>query len=217
MQYNSYSWPEGLRRGRFGRLALEQLAVARPWDFDGMVLAGTSFRAAAIIVAVSFVYLLCPIQARAAEPAADSSFLSRITVDVPVYSRHEPHSERFNNHNWGAFVEIAINEHWSLATGDFINSYKRATIFAGAAWMPVDFSFYSVRVRVGGMLGLDVNGGYRRYNEVNPLLGAASLRITGSGFENDFFNRLGIAVKVIPPAPKNGSTAINFALSYRLG
>ena len=173
---------------------------------------------AVFVPLLAFVYLSLPIHAQAEEPAPDaSSFRSRVTVDVPVYSRHEPHSERFNNHNGGAFVEIAINEHWSVATGDFINSYKRATIFAGAAWMPLNFSFYRVRVRAGGMLGLDVNGGYKRYNDVNPLLGAASLRFTGSGFENDFLNRVGIAIKVIPPAPDNGSTAINFALSYRLG
>ena len=169
-------------------------------------------------IGVATICFLFPVAALAAEAASDSpSLLSRITVDVPFYSRHEPHSERFNNHNWGAFVELAITEHWSVATGDFINSYKRATIFAGLTWTPLDFSFHSVRVRAGGMLGFDVNGGYRRYNEVNPLLGAASLRFTGLGFDNAFFNRIGIAIKVIPPAPKNGSTAINFALSYRLG
>ena len=68
----------------------------------------------------------------------------------------------------------------------------------------------------GVMFGFDVNGSYRPYNRVDPLLGAVSIRFTGAGFENDIFNRLGIAIKVIPPAPKGGSTAINFALSYKL-
>ena len=172
----------------------------------------------ATIAGLGFVYSSLPLTASAAEPARDaSSFLSRITVDVPFFTRHVPHPELFNNHNWGAFVDVAVTEHWSIAAGDFINSYKRATIFAGLAWMPVRLDLTHVNARAGVMFGVDVNGGYRPYNEVNPLLGAFSIRFNGTGFEDNLFDRLGIAIKVIPPAPKHGSTAINFALSYRFG
>lgn len=172
---------------------------------------------AGLIAVFGFVYIFFPVQALAGEATGeDASFLSRITVDVPFFTRHVPHPELFNNHNWGAFVDIALSEDWSIAAGDFINSYKRATIFAGLAWMPVQLDLPHVNARAGVMFGFDVNGGYRRYNDVNPLLGAFSIRFTGAGFENDVFNRLGIAIKVIPPAPDHGSTAINFALSYKL-
>ena len=174
-------------------------------------------RRAGIIAVLGFACISFPLQARAAEPAGDaSSIFSRITVDVPFFTRHVPHPEQFNNHNWGAFVDVALDEEWSVAAGDFINSYKRATIFAGLAWMPLRLDLSHVNARAGVMFGFDVNGGYRTYNKVNPLLGALSIRFTGAGFENDIFNRLGIAIKVIPPAPKGGSTAINFALSYKL-
>jgi hypothetical protein len=167
---------------------------------------------------LSFASVLSPFATLAAEAVhEDASFLSRVTVDVPFFTRHVPHPELFNNHNWGAFVDVAISEHWSVAAGDFINSYKRSTIFVGLAYMPVQLDLWHVRARVGGMLGFDVNGGYRPFNDVNPLLGAFSIRFTGTGFENDLFNRLGIAIKMIPPAPDHGSTAINFALSYRFG
>jgi len=173
---------------------------------------------AGIIAVLGFVYIFLPLQALAGEATGDPlSLLSRITVDVPFFTRHVPHPELFNNHNWGAFVDVALSEDWSIATGDFINSYKRATIFAGLAWMPLRAELPHVQARAGVMFGLDVNGGYRPYNDVNPLLGAFSIRFTGDGFENDTFNRLGIAIKVIPPAPDHGSTAINFALSYKLG
>jgi hypothetical protein len=177
----------------------------------------TKALSAAMVAFLSLVWSAFPFEAVAAEPMPDtSSFLSRITIDVPFFTRHVPHPELFNNHNWGAFVDVALSEQWSIAAGDFSNSYKRSTIFAGLAWMPLRLDLSHANALVGTMFGFDVNGGYTPYNKVNPLLGAVSIRFTGAGFENDVFNRVGIAIKVIPPAPKDGSTAINFALSYKL-
>ncbi len=170
-----------------------------------------------IAVILGFICFVIPINGLAAELVRYESFLSRVTVDVPVFTRHQPHNEAFNNHNWGAFVDVALTEHWSAVAGDFINSYKRDTIFAGVAWMPIDFDISKLNTRAGFMAGVDLNGGYRPFNDLNPFLGAISIRFTGTGFENDFFNRVGVAIKVIPPDPSGGSTAINFALSYRLG
>ena len=173
---------------------------------------------AGIIGGLGFAYSSSlPLQALACEAPSHPSYLSRITVDVPFYTRHQPHNEAFNNHNWGAFVDVAITKHFSFTAGDFINSYKRDTIFAGIAWMPIDLDLSKVEARAGLMAGVDINGGYRPFNDLNPFLGALSLRITGTGFETAVFNRVGLAIKVIPPDPSGGSTAINFALSYRLG
>ena len=38
----------------------------------------------------------------------DRSFLSRVTVEVPVYTRHIPNDAGFNDHNWGAFINVDL-------------------------------------------------------------------------------------------------------------
>jgi hypothetical protein len=149
----------------------------------------------------------------------DEPFLSRITIEVPVFTRHIPHDNGFNDHNWGAFVDIALNRKWSVVMGDYINSYKRSTIFAGMSYMPINLEFSKLRVAVGGMVAVDINGGYEHFNQVEPLLGALSIKVTGTHFEDtrfDVLNRVGIAVTIIPPKPHGGSTPVNFALTYRL-
>jgi hypothetical protein len=142
----------------------------------------------------------------------NESFLSRITIEVP-------HDNGFNDHNWGAFIDIALNRKWSVVMGDYINSYRRSTIFAGLSYMPIGLEFSKVRVSVGAMAAVDINGGYRHFNQVEPLLGALSIKVTGAHFEDpkfDVLNRLGIAVTIIPPKANGGSAPVNFALTYRL-
>jgi hypothetical protein len=149
----------------------------------------------------------------------NESFLSRITIEVPVFTRHVPHDNGFNDHNWGAFIDIALNRKWSVVMGDYINSYRRSTIFAGLSYMPIGLEFSKVRVSVGAMAAVDINGGYRHFNQVEPLLGALSIKVTGAHFEDpkfDVLNRLGIAVTIIPPKANGGSAPVNFALTYRL-
>src|SRR5438874_723516 len=63
---------------------------------------------------------------------APPSFLSRITVEVPLYTRHIPTVAGFNDHNWGALVDVALSPDWSIILGDFTNSYYRNTVIAGA-------------------------------------------------------------------------------------
>lgn len=151
-------------------------------------------------------------------PEANSSFLSRVTIVVPVFTRHIPHDKWFNDHNWGAFVDVALNRQLSVVMGDFINSYKRNTLFAGISYMPINLEFSKVKIDLGGMLALDINGGYRPFNDLNPLLGVFSIKVTGTHFEDTKFailNRLGIAITIFPNT-SGGSTALNFALTYKL-
>src|SRR5689334_22969981 len=138
MRQRPYCWPQGQSHDKFVRLGDEIDAVYASRRRFAAIRRVSELRAA-IVAALTLVSIAVPFAALADESAHDASFLSRITVDVPFYSRHEPHSVRFNNHNWGAFVDIAFSEHWSAAAGDFINSYKRNTIFAGVAYTPLQF------------------------------------------------------------------------------
>lgn len=149
----------------------------------------------------------------------DDSFLSRITVNVPFFTRHIPHNGRYNNDNWGGWLDVALDRQWSVVGGGFVNSYSRDTLFAGIGYMPINLEFSKIKIDAGGMIGLDLNGGYKGFNKVDPLLGAFSMKIGGADFSDpdyDFLNRLGLAITVIPPAGSHGSSAVNLALTFRL-
>jgi hypothetical protein len=156
-------------------------------------------------------------QAAAAPTAAPDSFWSRVTVEVPAYTHHIPHDELFNDHNWGAIVDVALNERWSVVGGDFKNSYRRNTAFAAVSWEPLVFTPGALRLAAGGMVGVDLNRGYRGFNTVEPLLGAFNLRVTAADLHDpDPLHRFGLLFTVIPPGVQHGSTAINVAVTYRL-
>ena len=147
------------------------------------------------------------------------SFLSRVAIEVPLFTRHTPHDERFNDQNWSAFAEVALGHHMAVVAGDFINSYNRNTIFAGFSWLPINFEFSHVKIDAGGLIAADLNGGYRPFNDMHPFLGAFLIKLIGTRFEDKEFeilNRLGVGITIIPPNPSGGSTAINLALRYRL-
>ena len=151
----------------------------------------------------------------------DTSFLSRVTVEVPVYTRHIPNDAGFNDHNWGAFINVDVakssalgNADFSVVGGDYRNSYYKNTAFLGGevTWSPILTN--NLRIEIGPMLGFDLNGGYKGYNDSDPLLGAVQLKVSGMGSapEDGLLNHLGAALTVIP----GDQTAINLALTFRL-
>ncbi|THD81958.1 MAG: hypothetical protein E7812_03895 [Phenylobacterium sp.] len=172
-------------------------------------------------IAASLAVLLAAPAAFAQEapgPApADPSFWSRVTVEVPAYTHHVPHDDEFNDRNTGLFVDYALTPSWSLVGGDFENSYRRNTAFAAVSWEPLTAHVAGLRLAAGGMVGLDLNGGYRGFNEAEPLLGAVNLRLTAANPDADALHRLGLLLTVIPAAPGGGgATAFNLAVTYRL-
>jgi hypothetical protein len=149
----------------------------------------------------------------------DDDILSRITVAAPFFTRHFPHDEDFNDHNWGGFVFGQVVDQFYLTAGDFTNSYKRNTAFLGAAWLPLDLSLSHVDIDAGGMLGVDLNGGYKGYDTLDPAIGALIVKVNGHYFDDpayDMLNRLGLLVTIIPGLTNNSSTAFDLALTYRL-
>jgi hypothetical protein len=153
----------------------------------------------------------------AAQAQTPDDFWSRVTVEVPAYTHHVPHDELFNDHNWGGFVDVALTERWSLVGGDFKNSYNRNTAFAAVSWEPLVAVAGPLRFAGGGMVGVDLNRGYRGFNSVEPLLGAFNLRVSAADLHDpNPLKRFGLLFTVIPPAAKNGSTAVYVGVTYRL-
>jgi hypothetical protein len=151
-----------------------------------------------------------------ADDASDESFLSRITILAPVYTRHLPHDRGFNEHNWGGFAEIRLVDDISLIGGEFINSYSRETVLAGVTFLPFHLEASHVRVDLGGEIGADLNGGYKGFNKWDPLFGTLAVRFSGTGFQDQpLLNHLGLAVSIIPPLD-GPVTAINLAVTLRL-
>jgi hypothetical protein len=150
-----------------------------------------------------------------AQEAEESSF-PRITIEAPFLTRHVPHDQGYDDHNWGAFIDLQLIRHFSLVGGDFINSFRRNTAFAGIAYTPFYIELPNAEIDIIGAVAADLNRGYKGYNKLDPLLGSVSVRLMGTHFDGtplQFLNHLGLAVTVIPPV--NGPiTAINLAVTY---
>jgi opacity protein-like surface antigen len=158
--------------------------------------------------------------AQEAQPAAsDDGFWSRITIAAPAFTRHYPHDSEFNDNNWGGFAFYAFTDQLYFAGGDFINSYKKNTAFVAVAYLPLNLSFSRLNIDAGGMLGVDLNGGYKGYNSLDPALGALIIKFSGNYFDApdyQFLNRAGLLLTIIPGVTSGTSTAFNLALTYRL-
>jgi hypothetical protein len=159
--------------------------------------------------------------AQTAQPDAndDGDFWSRITVATPFFTQHFPHDRDFNDKNWGGFVFGQITDQLYVAGGDFINSYKRNTAFVGVAYFPLNLTLSRIQIDAGGLIGVDLNGGYKGYNTLDPAVGTLNIKLSGKYFDDPdyaFFNRAGLLLTVIPGVTPNTSTAVNLALTYRL-
>jgi hypothetical protein len=151
------------------------------------------------------------------DKAPERDFWSRVTLEAPVLTHHVTDDRLFNDKNWGLLADVAINDDWSLVGGAFRNSFDRNTVLAGVSWEPISVRVAQTRLRFGGMAAVDINGGYRPYNTADPLLGAFNARLSAADPDaGGALSRMGLLLTVIPPAPRNGSTAINLALTYRL-
>jgi hypothetical protein len=153
-------------------------------------------------------------RAEAALPdGSGESFGSRVTLVVPVYTRHFPGN--------GQFDDVAIDRRWSVIGGAYVNSFHRSTAFAGVSFTPVSFDLGKVRISPGAMLGVDLNGGYRGHDPAEPLLGALELSVTGQGFEGTKYQRLGrtgLALVLMPGGfNQRGSVPVSLSLTYRFG
>jgi|GEM_PF-2059901 hypothetical protein len=146
-------------------------------------------------------------------PDGGDSLLSRITIQVPLYTRHFPQDAGFNDHNWGLLVEARVDPDWSIIVGEFRNSYYRDTAIAASRYSFFSRDYSSIRVDTGIVLSFDLNGGYQGHNGVDPLLGALSIKITGNRFsEYDLLNGTGVAFTILP----GKIVMANVALAFRL-
>ena len=165
--------------------------------------------AAALCAGLAFL----PSGARAASD--DGSFWSRVTLEAPLVTRHVPRDAGYNDHNWGAVIDVSLDRQaWSVELGDIDNSFRKYTIFAAIAWVPTIWTTDHLRVSAGGIAGLDLNGGYRHHSSVDPLVGALAVKFELKDLDGSWaaLNGLGVAFHAFPGDP----TALNLALTYRL-
>jgi hypothetical protein len=114
-------------------------------------------------------------------------------------------------------ADVALNEDWSLVGGGYKNSFDRNTAIAGVSWEPLSVRVGKARLRGGGLAAIDLNGGYRGFNNVDPFLAALNVRLIAADQDaGGVLSRAGMLLTVIPAAEKDGSTAVNLALTYRL-
>jgi hypothetical protein len=146
-------------------------------------------------------------------PDGGNALLLRITIQVPLYSRHIPQDAGFNDHNLGVLVEASLDTDWSIIVGEFRNSYYRDTAIAASRYSLFAWDYSSIRVDTGVMLGFDLNGGYQGHNGVDPLLGALSIKITGNRYsEHELLNRTGVAFTILPGKIVVANVALVFGL-----
>ncbi len=160
-------------------------------------------------------------RACAADRQTAEGFWSRVTLVVPVYTHHFPDQGAFDDRNWGAFVDVALDGRWSVVGGDYVNSFHRNTAFAGVSFSPVSVDLGKIRLRPGLLAGIDLSGGYRGRNPVEPLLGAFELHLTGQGFEgaaDRILDHAGLALILFPGGMnQRGAVPVSLAVTYRFG
>jgi hypothetical protein len=172
-----------------------------------------------LIAGALFAFMASDASAEEAVPRNGQSVLSRVTIGVPVLTRHFPGNDQFNNQNWGVLFDVAFIKEWSAVGGYFRNSYRRDTVFAGVGWYPITIPIAQAELDFGGIGALDLSGGYKGYNRAYPLLGALSLKIHHVGAAEigaGPLQRLGVAVTLLPAVSDRASTAVNLSLTYRL-
>ena len=91
------------------------------------------------------------------------SFCTSIVLAVHLFSHHAQHG--FNNNNFGAGVECRQSYDFSIAVGDYYNSYRTNTVYAGVIYEPIHVGNLSV----GGALA--AASGY-----TPPVIGGISFR-----------------------------------------
>ena len=149
----------------------------------------------------------------AAPPDEGHSLLSRISIQVPLYTQHFTQDAGFNNDNWGLLVEARLNQDWSVIVGEYKNSYFRDTVIAASRYSLFAWDYSKVRIDTGVLLGFDLNGGYEGHNGVEPLLGALSIKVTGNRFSDyELLNGTGVAFTILP----GRIVVTNVALVFRL-
>ncbi len=92
-----------------------------------------------------------------------------MAVSVPVFTKHFPSSNSgLNEHNHGLGFEYIFPKDVALMVGMFNNSLRKDTYYVGVAYTP----FRLFGLHTGVVVGLDLSGGYKAVNPVNPIIGA---------------------------------------------
>ena len=129
--------------------------------------------------------------------AADNSVAvtHSMAVTVPVFTRHFPHANSANEHNYGVGLEYLVRKNVSLTAGIFNNSLRKNTCYVGMIYTP----FYVAGLHTGIIIGLDVSGGYNSINPWKPIIG--TLHFT-TGNESP----IGLNIDVLPGGKNKDST-----------
>lgn len=117
------------------------------------------------------------------------------SVAVTVASIHFP-DRGFNQRNPGLGVECDARD-WAIGAGEYRNSYRRTTVYAIGAWLPLHLGGWSFGAAVGPATGYRI-----------PVLGGLMARYRSA-------SPIGMNLLLAPPAEKNGSAMLGLQLTYR--
>lgn len=78
-----------------------------------------------------------------AEPQADSDHapVSALWLSPGIWSHHFDRSAGYREDNWGIGVQADLAHDISLMGGNFINSDRTRSHYAGAMWLPLELGF----------------------------------------------------------------------------
>lgn len=119
--------------------------------------------------------------------------------DTSLTSYHiNAHSEKFNTKNYGIGIEYK-----NLVIGEYWNSYNRTTDYAAYSYAPLAYGVIHAGVALGIMRGYPTlnNGG------IAPMV-AGIVKFEGEKY--------GANILVLPPAVKNGVTAIGLQIKFKV-
>lgn len=122
--------------------------------------------------------------------------LCTIALAATITSVHFP-DRGYNQRNPGIGLQCD-SRNWAIAGGEYKNSFRRTTVYAIGAWLPVHAGSWSFGPAFGPVSGYDL-----------PVMGALLARYRPAG-------HLGLNLLLAPPALKGGSAMLGLQLTWRM-
>ncbi|HEY4093572.1 MAG TPA: hypothetical protein VGN46_18850 [Luteibacter sp.] len=142
--------------------------------------------------------------------AMPSAHAVTFTLDLNLASVHTERwaRETLNQRNEGLGITAQLDPSWSLSAGFYVNSYRRTSAYALAAWTPLRIPLGTWGIAAGAEAGLVT--GYRRNEAASqPLMGAGLVRVvTPRGWSLD--------LSAVPNTPNRHSGFVGAQLSLPL-
>jgi hypothetical protein len=139
--------------------------------------------------------------------AADTEPSRQVWLNPGFFSWHFDRTQDFREDNWGVGVEVVLAPDHAVMAGNYINSDRERSRYAGYQWRPLHWQPYSIDVSAGIALG--VFDGYPKMNNGGWFIGLLPmLAVEGK--------HLGVNLSIVPTIDDRVNGAVVLQIKLRV-